>query len=65
MPTPHNKAKSGEIAKTVITDNIVAGEKRVDYTKIKNEVRDTLGKYYYKMTESKPMIITVIQDLSL
>lgn len=52
-----------EIAKTVITDNIVAGEKRVDYTKIKNEVRDTLGKYYYKMTESKPMIITVIQEI--
>ncbi len=51
------------IAKDVILSNISAGEKRVDYTKIKNDIREILGKYYYKMTESKPMIITVIQEI--
>ena len=38
-------------------------QKRVDYSKIKNEVRDVLGKFFYKETESKPMIITVIQEV--
>ncbi len=52
-----------ELAKEVILSNIELGEKRVDYTKIKNDVREILGKYYYKMTESKPMIITVIQEI--
>ncbi len=52
-----------EIVKNIILENIEAGEKRVDYTKIKNDVREMLGKYYYKMTESKPMIITVIQEI--
>ena len=47
----------------VIEDNIVEGSKRVDYSKIKNEVRDVLGKYFYKMMETKPMIITVIQEV--
>ena len=51
------------IAKDVILSNISTGEKRVDYTKIKNDIREILGKYYYKMTESKPMIITVIQEI--
>ncbi len=52
-----------EIVKSVIEENIFPGENKVDYTKIKNDVRDLLGKYYYKMTESKPMIITVIQEI--
>ena len=36
---------------------------RVDYAKIKNDVRDVLGKFFYKETEAKPMIITVIQEI--
>ncbi len=52
-----------KIALEVISQNISKTENRVDYTKIKNEVRELLGKYYYKMTESKPMIITVIQEI--
>ena len=52
-----------EIVKSAIEENIFPGENKVDYTKIKNDVRDLLGKYYYKMTESKPMIITVIQEI--
>ena len=47
----------------IIEDNIQEGSKRVDYSKIKNEVRDVLGKYFYKTMETKPMIITVIQEV--
>ena len=47
----------------VIKDNIELDNSKVDYTNIKNEIRDCLGKYYYKETESKPMIITVIQEV--
>lgn len=51
-----------EICQQVITNNIQEETKRVDYTKIKNEVREQLGKFFYKETECKPMIITVIQE---
>ena len=53
------REKSLEIIKANIDEKI----KRVDYTKIKNEVREQLGKYYYQETECKPMIITVIQEV--
>ena len=53
------KAMSSEI----IEDNIEEGSKRVDYSKIKTDVRDVLGKYFYKTMETKPMIITVIQEV--
>ena len=51
-----------KIAREVIEDNIEEN-KRVDYTKIKNEVRDVLGKFFYQETEAKPMIITVVQEI--
>ena len=43
--------------------NIEKGTKRVDYAKIKSDVRDSLGKYLYQEIGSKPMIITVIQEV--
>ena len=52
-----------QISRSVIEESIIANSKRVDYAKIKNEVRDVLGKFFYKETESKPMIITVIQEI--
>ena len=52
-----------ELARSVISDNIIPNSNRVDYSKIKNDVRDVLGKFFYKETESKPMIITVIQEV--
>ena len=52
-----------KICLEVIEKNISEEDKKVDYTKIKNEVRDNLGKYFYKETEAKPMIITVIQEV--
>lgn len=52
-----------KISREVIESNIEVNSKRVDYTKIKNDVRDILGKFFYKETGSKPMIITVIQEV--
>ena len=52
-----------QISREVIEQSIISNSKRVDYAKIKNEVRDVLGKFFYKETESKPMIITVIQEI--
>ena len=52
-----------EICLDVIKDSIDIENKKVDYTKIKNDVRERLGKYFYKETECKPMVITVIQEV--
>ena len=52
-----------DICLKIIKENIEIDASRVDYTNIKNEVRNQLGKYYYKETESKPMVITVIQEV--
>lgn len=52
-----------KICLDIILKNINEEEKKVDYTQIKNEVRETLGKYFYRETEAKPMIITVIQEV--
>ncbi len=52
-----------ELARSVIEENIIPNSLRVDYSKIKTDVRDVLGKFFYKETESKPMIITVIQEV--
>ena len=52
-----------KISLKVINDNINETTNKVDYTKIKNEVREELGRYFYKETEAKPMIITVIQEI--
>ena len=51
------------ISREVIESDIEENAKKVDYSKIKNDVRDVLGKFFYKETESKPMIITVIQEV--
>ncbi len=52
-----------KICLEVINNNIDIEIKKVDYTQIKNDVREQLGKYFYKETEAKPMIITVIQEV--
>ena len=52
-------------AETIVTklvnENIKANY--IDYNKIKLSIRDKLGKYFYYETESKPMIIVVIQEI--
>lgn len=52
-----------KICLEVIENSISEENKKVDYSKIKNDIRENLGKYFYKETESKPMIITVIQEV--
>ena len=52
-----------KIAREVIESDIEENAKKVDYTKIKNDVREVLGNFFYKETEAKPMIITVIQEV--
>ncbi len=51
------------ISRDTIESNITINSKRVDYAKIKNDVRDVLGKFFYSETGAKPMIITVIQEI--
>ena len=51
------------LSKGVISEDIELNSKRVDYTKIKNDVREVLGKFFYDETGSKPMVITVIQEV--
>lgn len=49
------------IVTTVINENV--SEKFIDYNKIKLDIRDRLGKYFYKETECKPMILIVVQEI--
>ena len=50
-----------KISLDVINENIK--EAKVDFTKIRNGVRDKLGKYLYHATECNPMIIVVMQEV--
>ena len=50
-----------KISAEIIKNN--ANDKIIDYNVIKQEIRDKLSKYFYEETESKPMIIAVIQEL--
>ncbi len=52
-----------KISREVIENSIATNGGRVDYALIKNDVRDVLGKFFYQETESKPMIITVVQEV--
>ena len=51
------------LAEDEILKNIQVENNKVDYSAIKNDVREKLGKFFYKETECKPMIITVIQEV--
>ncbi len=55
--------ETSELCKEVIQENIESSETNVDYNKIKNDIREKLSKYFYKETESKPMVITVMQEV--
>jgi len=50
-----------DISLKIINDNI--SNNFVDYNKIKNDLRDKLGKFLYEETECKPMIITIINEI--
>lgn len=52
-----------KICVEVVNQNIELDNKKVDYNAIKTDVREKLGNFFYQETESKPMIITVIQEV--
>lgn len=49
------------IVTKVINENVKSNY--IDYNKLKLNIRDKLGKYFYNETESKPMIIVVVQEV--
>jgi len=49
------------IVNEVIIENVK--ENYIDYNKMKLGIREKLGKYFYKETECKPMIIIVVQEV--
>ena len=49
------------ISLRVLNNNITPNY--VDYTKVRNDIRDALGTYLYNETECKPMILLVIQEV--
>ncbi|MBR2603574.1 MAG: ribonuclease J [Bacilli bacterium] len=51
------KDMSSEIINKNISNNYV------DYNKIKTDLRDVLGNFFYNETECKPMVITVINEI--
>ena len=56
-------AETQEMCKEIIESDIDTNSNRIDYNTIKNDIRKELGNFFYKETESKPMIITVIQEV--
>ena len=52
-------------AENIVNDVIIENVKEnyIDYNKIKLDIRDRLGKYFYKETECNPMIIVVVQEV--
>lgn len=53
--------ESARISMEVIDEN--RKPSFIDYSKVKNGIRDRLGKYFYQETECKPMILVVIQEV--
>lgn len=49
------------ICETIINRNI--NPKYIDFNQIKVEIREELSKYLYEVTECKPMIIAVVQEV--
>ncbi|MEG2322117.1 MAG: ribonuclease J [Bacilli bacterium] len=35
----------------------------IDYSKVKNDIRDKIGKYFYQETECKPVILIMMQEV--
>ena len=50
-----------EMSSEIINKNI--SNNYVDYSKIKSDLRDVLGSFFYTETECKPMVITLINEI--
>lgn len=54
--------EASSISLEVVKENIK--ENYVDYNKIKQGIRDRLGKYFYEQTECNPMILIITQEIN-
>ncbi len=50
------------ISLNIIKDN-THNSKFADYVKIRNDMREKIGEYIYKLTQCRPVILTVIQEI--
>lgn len=55
--------KEAEVQATSVINDILQDSNYIDFNRIKNGIRERLGKYFYKETESKPMILVIIQEI--
>ncbi|MDO4963136.1 MAG: ribonuclease J [bacterium] len=53
--------ESENIVTQVVLENVK--NNFIDYNKLRLDIRDRLGKYFYKETESKPMILIIVQEI--
>ena len=53
--------EASKIASEIILKNTKTNY--VDFSKVKFEIRDKVGKYFYEQTECKPMILIVIGEV--
>ena len=54
--------EASSISLEVVKENIK--ENYVDYNKIKQGIRDRLGKYFYEQTECNPMVLIITQEIN-
>ena len=51
---------------TILLDGIKEGTinpRTIDWSKTKNDIRDKIGKYLYKETKRKPIVMTIVNEL--
>lgn len=53
--------ESGKIAQDVISE--FTNSNYIDYSKVRNSLREKVGNYFYNETECRPMILSVIQEI--
>ena len=41
----------------------MASEGVTEWSQIKTQIRDTLGRYFYEKTKRRPMILPIIQEV--
>jgi mRNA degradation ribonuclease J1/J2 len=55
--------KESEVISSGVIKNYLLNNDSIDYNAIRIEIREKLGKYFYHETESKPIIIVIIQEV--
>lgn len=53
--------EASQMASEILKNNTKSSY--IDYSKVKNEIRDQIGKYFYQETEGKPIILIMMQEV--